>query len=1769
MDSESTREPIAIIGMSCRFAPDLKTTEEFWDFLVQGKSSVGDMPERRWKPYAQSNPQATAALRRTVLKGSYLDDIEGFDADFFGISPREAEFIDPQQRFMLELTWEALADAGIPPLRLRGTEASVYMAANSNDYGRRLLEDLSLTDAYAVNGTTFYGIANRVSYFLDLRGPSMAVDTACAGSLTALNVACSALRDGDTPLSVVGGVNIMSSPALNVALNSAGAMSPSGRSNAFDEGADGYGRGEGAGVLILKRLDRALADGDRVLAVVRESGVFQDGRSEGMMAPNGTAQQDMLRLVYERAGVDPATVDYVEAHGTGTPFGDAEELSALAEVLGSGRPTRSPCLVGSVKPNIGHVEGGSGMAGVIKVVLALRHGMIPRSLFERPHTGVDWDTGGLRLVPVNTVWPRQSEGAPRRAGVSSYGVGGTISHALLEEAPEPAEEEARSTAETGPEYGGQAVFPLSSATDTGLKDLAAAIADWLEKHPRTSPASVGRTLVEGRSHLSHRGAVIAGNSAELVEGLRGLAAPEPKGRVVTGRSPATGGRDLVWVFSGHGAQWPGMGQDLLGREPRFAEAIDSLADVFRQELGWTPREALTEGGPWSASRVQALTFAVQVGLTAVWRGHGVEPDAVIGHSVGEIAACVAAGALDLTEAARFACRRAASLEALEGRGAMAMVGLSFESAARELENDPGVEAAISASPESTVISGGRAEVGRVSARWRDRGLWVRGVDSDVAFHSAQTETIVDEVEQAARALTPTTPSVPLYSTALDDPRSSARRGASYWRTNLRAPVRFAGAVDAALEDGHRVFLEISSHPVVAHSIQECALEAGIDDAVVVSSLRRETDGGTLLEGLAGLHCNGIEVDLAHLHGDGDLVPVPGVVWQHRPYWIFPDNETGTGMGSGHDPEAHSLLGGRMTVSGSSPRQVWQTRLDMETRPYPQSHGLVGVEVTPAASIINTFAEASGQDGAGAALNDIVLRTPLSIEPSRVVQVVREDLTLSLSTRLADGTEDEDAWITHTTAVAAPHTSPIEGHVDTVGLRGRLPEGALDRADTMFGRMGVEGYAFPWNMEELRYDEHEQLAVLEIEPAPARSASSWAHVIDGALTVSAMVVSPGDATSLWMSRSLDSIRWQGAPPARITVHSKRSKVSPEDTVDVWVADETGAVVCVAAGLRFAAVDRPGKTSDPRSLVHELGWEEIEAVEEGPGEAAALEQVVIVSREPFLESTFRDTGVRCLRVESAQELEPEMLTAPGAVVVGPAARGDDEGLEDAVHRSAWELISVVQRVSDLTAGGGVAEQRVWCLTRGVRSAHTEGTLTHGPLWGTSRIIAGEHPEVWGGVIDVESDDELVAQRLLEVLRHLSHGVEDVISLRGSGMEAARAVRIERAPDRPAIRCSAAGTHLVTGGLGALGLESARWLADRGARRLVLAGRTGLPPRSEWDEARDPEVRKRVEAVRALEARGVTVRVLALDITDEKALRNALDPDNLGLPPVSAVVHAAGVVNDALVSDTGPEGLRDVLAPKVQGSLALHRMFPPGSLDFFALFSSCGQFARLSGQVGYATANSFMDVLASHRRAQGDVGTVSLGWTAWEGTGLSADIDTVILESNSRGLGEVSVSEALAAWEFGSRYESPYQAVMRVLPTSIPKPPLLRDLDVMEDMGSAQTDVALDMESLSSEDAHIRIASDVLEQVALELRLATEEIDARRPLVEMGVDSVMTVALRVRMRGRYGIDLPPTILWAKPTVEALAAHVVEMLLPDAPAAEPTDPSRGVAPSSERVAV
>ncbi|WP_413760833.1 type I polyketide synthase [Streptomyces sp. MMBL 11-3] len=1733
--------PIAVIGMACRLPLDLNSPDEFWQFLKEGREAVSELPGARWDGYA-SNAENGRALKDTTKAGHFLSDIAGFDAEFFGITPREAVEMDPQQRITLEVAWEALEHAGIPPRDLAGGDTGVFIGVGTDDYGRRLLEDLPRIQAWTGIGASLCAVPNRVSYTLDLRGPSMAIDTACSSSLAALHLACASLRSGEVPVALAGGVMLMAGPGLTMVLDKAGAIASDGRSKAFSADADGYGRGEGCGVLVLKRLDDAERDGDRVLALIRGSGVHQDGRTNGIMAPSGEAQTHLLRRTWERSGLDPATVGYIEAHGTGTPAGDPMEASALAAVFGAGRTADDACLVGSVKTNIGHLEAGSGVAGVIKAILALREGLIPASLHAAtPNPAIPWATSGLRLVDTATPWPDRP-GTPRRAGVSGYGYGGTIAHIILEEAPEPS----RSTAAPARErYEPSAakpatprLFPLSGGSPGGLRAGAERLLAQLSDGTRTvRPADVGHTLAHRRAHLAHRATVVATDREGLVDGLRTIAEAGPES------VPQSGGP--VWVFSGHGSQWIGMGRGLLRDEPVFGAALDEVTPVFEEEMKLSPRQVLIDGDFESTDRIQAMIFAVQIGLAAVLRSYGVAPTAVIGHSVGEIAASVAAGALMPQDGARLACRRSLLLREVAGQGAMAMVSLPFAEVERLLGDRTDVVAAIASSPESTVVSGDPDAVGALSARWEQERVRVRRVKSDVAFHSAHMDGLTRVLADACHDLSPRPATVPLYSTALSDPRDPAPRDGAYWAANLRNPVRLTDAVRAVLADGHRLFAELSGHPVITHSLVETFLADDVTDASATFLLRRDTEElPSLLRGIGEMYRHGTDVDWARLQPDGGLTDLPVIAWQHEPHWREHDT-THAGDHAGHDTGDHSLLGTRSTVWSSTPLHTWRTRLDFDNRPYPGDHPVRGTEIIPAAVLLNTFLRASaetGEYGGRPALTDVALRVPVAAVGRRELQVVHQDGGLRLAGRLLDEhtTDDFGAWLTHTTS------STEEGvAVEGVSLKG-FQERCGQEADpgspvARLAGVGVAAMGFPWEVRRLGLGDGELLALVTVPEEEGADPSSWAPAFDAALSI-ASTVFPG-AQALRMPARISRVQTVDGPPSDVWI-AVRATEEP-DTADVHLLDLSGRTLAVLWGLAFGRIDAdPTASAHPRRLVHESVWRPAETGEDRP-----VSHALFVDPEgrlgERLAAGWREQGVH-------SRVVADIADAGGSggadTVVFVAPRGPAE-------ESVWALASAVRALEAAKAASGPV--RLWCVTEGVSESVAEHTVAQSALWGLGRIAATEHPDVWGGVADLSSGtDEQGAALLLSAVRSVPFG--EVVALRDGTLLVERLARVQQEAVQGPLRLHQGGTYLVTGGFGVLGLEVARWLVGRGARRLVLAGRGGLPPRAEWSRATDPSVRRRIEAVTELEALGVSVHPVQVDVTDPEQARRALDADALGLPPFRGVVHAAGVLDNAFLADLTQESLRKVLGPKEAGARVLHELFPPGSLDFLALFSSAGLLLGLPGQASYAAGNALLDGLARHRRALGGTDTVSLAWTSWRGLGMSTSSAVIDIELAARGTADITADEAFQAWDFAYRHNLPYAAVLRTLPAGpgVTRPPILDGVPEDEAFGAPGDQAAgSDWETVPSDELEAYVTAEVAGKVAEQMNLAPSAVDPHRPLAEMGLDSIMSVVIRRGLERQFRLSLPSTLLWNQPTVTAIGRLVTGLLTEagdDAPTAD-----------------
>ncbi|MFC8678113.1 beta-ketoacyl synthase N-terminal-like domain-containing protein [Streptomyces griseorubiginosus] len=953
-------EPVAVIGLGCRLPGGVHGPGDYWRLLTDGVDAIRRVPEDRWRDFGAFPPEDALPY------GGYLDDIAGFDADFFRISPREAAVMDPQQRILLEVVHETLAHAAVPAASLAGTATGVFVGVSAPEYGTLTGADPAAVDPWAPAGGALSVTAGRLSYVLDARGPSMAVDTACSSSLVAVHHACVSLRTGESDTAIAAGVNLLLSPAVTVAFRRAGALAPDGRCKPFSADADGIGRGEGCAAVLLKRLSDAERDGDRVLAVIRATAVNSDGRSNGLLAPNPAAQQALLTSAYARAGLAPAHIDYVEAHGTGTPLGDPIEAGALAAVLGADRDPDQPLLLGSVKSNLGHLESAAGIAGLVKTVLALHHDVIPPSL--HCSGGSALDDVRLRVVSEGEPWPRY--GGTATAGVSGFGFGGTNAHAVLEEwrpgvlPSRPAEEP------------GARLYVLSDVDEERLRDTAARLADWL-RTASAHPADVARTLAGRAGRGSVRAAVVARDRAELADGLDALARGDTPGTsahgpvvtgvrelvgrssVVTGArelvgrgSVVTGGRDLVgrgpvWVFSGYGSQWAGMGRRLLTEEPAFAAAVEKLD----AECGLSLYERLASGCALDRLEVaQPVLFGLQVALAELWRSYGVEPAAVIGHSLGEVAAAVCAGALDVSEGARIVTVRARLLSGLQG-GAMAVVDLE-DGELGLLERDfPGVHVAVHSSPGQKVVTGEEPAVARF-VRWLEgQGRAARSMRVVGAGHSPQVDPLLPELTASLADIGGRAPHVPVYSTVLDDPRGGSVFDAAHWAANLRRPVRLDRAVTAAAADGHGVFVEISPHPVLARAVTDT-----VPDALALGTLRRDADGcADFLAQLGALYCAGGRLPLPA----GRVVDLPAPRWKHVRHWWT----DGRGAAPAK-PAAGTAAGARTRVSADA--EAWVTS-DAEARVPAHAEARVpahGTAATPAQGLVGEVDTAEDTSVAG-------------------------------------------------------------------------------------------------------------------------------------------------------------------------------------------------------------------------------------------------------------------------------------------------------------------------------------------------------------------------------------------------------------------------------------------------------------------------------------------------------------------------------------------------------------------------------------------------------------------------------------------------------------------------------------------------------------------------------------------------------------------------------------------------------------------------------------
>ncbi|BBX97573.1 type I polyketide synthase [Mycobacterium lacus] len=1736
----SLEEPIAVIGMGCRFPGGITGPEALWQFLCERRSSIAEVPPERWQPFDDGSPETAASLARTTKWGSFLPDVAAFDAEFFEISPSEAAKMDPQQRLLLEVAWEALEHAGIPPTSLRRSQTGVFAGSCASEYGAIASTDIGEIDGWTNTGGAQSIIANRLSYFLDLRGPSVAVDTACSSSLVAIHLACQSLRTQDSQLAIAAGVNLLLSPGVFRGFDQVGALSPTGRCRAFDAAADGFVRGEGAGVVVLKRLTDAQRDGDRVLAVICGSAVNQDGRSNGLMAPNPAAQMAVLRAAYANAGMQPNEVDYVETHGTGTLLGDPIEARALGTVLGRGRPEDSPLLIGAIKTNLGHTEAAAGIAGFIKTVLAVQRGEIPpNQRFESPNPHIPFADLRMKVVDEQTDWP--ATGHPRRAGVSSFGFGGTNAHVVIEQGQEVAPAPTRAADHE------VSTLIVAGKTPQRVAATAGVLADWMEgPGAEVALADVAHTVNHHRARHAKFGTVVARDRAQAVAGLRALAAGQLAPGVVgphPGPSDGSHGPGTVFVYSGRGSQWAGMGRQLLADEPAFAAALAELEPVFVEQAGFSLRDVIAEGKELAGiEQIQLGLIGMQLALTALWRSHGVTPDLVIGHSMGEVAAAVVAGALTPAEGLRVTATRSRLMAPLSGQGGMALLELDAAATEALITDHPQVTLGIYNSPRQTVIAGPTDQIDELITRVRAQNRFASRVNIEVAPHNPAMDALAPQMRAELADLTPRNPTIPIISTTYQDLDTNPVFDAEHWATNMRNPVHFQQAIARTVRGGDRpyhTFIEISAHPLLTQAITDTLHTAQHGTRyTTIGTLHRDTDDTiTFRTNLNTVHTT----HPPHTpHPPEPHPPIPTTPWQHTRHWIAPKRAA---IAVGSAPRAGTLLGHHTTVAPTAetpPTHLWQARLTPEAKPYPGRHRFHGVEVVPASVVLHTILSAAAELGFSG-LSGIRLAQPIFVDQPRHIQVVANGESISLaSAPAADATADP--WTRHVTAQLSNDRHKASGHNHTNGqcdpISGPVSDPVPDIAGLLAVR-GVDGLPFTWSVDSWTATSSGLDAVIALpESLPEGSA---APLLDAAVHVAALA--DISDSRLYVPASIEQLSLTGTvtePRASISV-SPTARGGDEVTVDVTIAGRGGATGLSMRSLRYRALDLgDGQAdgsgglveshADATKFVHTIDWQPRPALEDGQA-LTVTGPIAVIGHDAggtLLGARLEHAGYAPAAVSEARYV---------LYVANSQLSGAQETDVDFAVRTAAEVADLVRTLAARDADNPAA---LWIVTRGVHEAAQPSALRQSFLWGLAGVIAAEHPDLWGGLVDLVADADLgdVAAALANLFATPS---KSILVLRDGMVLAPSLAPLRGEAIRKPLQCRPDAAYLITGGMGALGLLMAGWLADRGARRVVLTGRTPLPRRRDWDlDTIGADLRQKIDAIRALETRGVTVEAVAADMGCREDVHALLAKrDREGAAPIRGIIHAAGVINDQLVTNMTDDAARQVVWPKIGGCQALHEAFPPGSVDFFFLTASAAGIFGIPGQGSYAAANSYLDALARFRRQQG-CHSMSLDWVAWRGLGFGADARIVSQELRRMGSREITPAEAFTAWEYAHGFDVA-QAVVVPVPTAT-------GADGSRGSGAAATCLvpARNWSQMSPTDVRDALENGLRTIIAAELRLPEADLETNRPFAELGLNSLMAMAIRREAEQFVGIELSATMLFNHPTVASLAGYLAKIVAP-----------------------
>jgi mycoketide-CoA synthase len=1718
-DSDNVAEPIAIIGMACRYPGGIASPEDLWEFVAAECCAAAEMPtDRGWNLTRLFHPDQTLPGRSSSrYGGGFMSDAMMFDAEFFGISPRDAAAMNPVQRLLLTVAWEVFEHAGIVPDTVRGQDIGTFIGILSPEYGPLWHEAPADVEGKLMTGTLDSAASGRLSHFFGVSGPCITVDTGCSASLVGAHLAAQSLRSGECSMALVGGASFHATPGQFTEFTRQGALSSDGKCRAFAESADGTSWSEGAGMLLLARLSDAQRDGHRVLAVIRGSAVNHDGDGTRFTVPNGDAHQRLIRRALADADLAAHEVDAVDAHGTGTRVGDPIEAAGILATYGQRSQSDRPLRLGSLKSNIGHATAAAGVGSVIKMVQAMHHDMLPRTLHvDAPSSRIDWSSGSVRLLTEAIAWPGGDR--PRRAAVSSFGVGGTNAHTILEEAPLTA----LPPVPVGDrDQTGVVPWMLSGRTDQALRDQASALRRHLARRrcgperpeeepgnpalaarPELSVADVGYSLATSRARFEHRAAIIASSVGDFVAGLDAIEAGAFADSVVSAVATAPDG--VAFVFPGQGSQWPGMATALAAASPVFAAELNRCANALAPYCDWSLLDVLhgVSGAPSldRADVVQPALFAVMVALARTWMRYGVRPTCVIGHSQGEIAAACVAGALSLPDAAKVVSLRSRALRRLSGDYGMASVALPAERV-RPLLGD-GMSIAVDNGPRAAVIAGPRDALDELVADLTAKDERARMLPVDYASHSVQVESIRAQLLTELAGITSRTSQIPFYSTVTGELLDTTTLTAEYWYTNLRQTVRFDTAIRTALGAGVRHFVEASPHPLLLNAIEQIATDAGVSDVAVVGSLQRDAAGmDAIVRNLGQAFVCGLPVDGAALF-DGvgaRRVDLPTYRFQNRKFWLGNGSVTADLVSHGLGATGHPLLGAAISLADGG--VVLSGTLSTLSHSWLADHGVHGLVVVPGAALVEMVVQAADQVGCGF-VEELVLAAPLVLTDDHAVAVqvvigacddtAQRKVSIHSRPSTAQNSVAGGGWIRHASGVVSPVEHSQQVGVD-IGADAWPPAGAnpIDIGD-FNSQLAQVGYAYGDAFQGMRAiwrrdaDLFAEVALPDGVRADAGRFTLHPALLDAALRLMLVNVIASGQVRIPFSVNRMQVHGSGASALRVRVTAQGEEFS------VSAVEPTGQPVLSIGAFALRPVSSgqlaAGRPSAADSLLR-IRWSPIAV----PSGVQNLPADVTVHR--------------------CEETDPR-------------------------RAAAWALASVQSFLRDDSAGPA----RLVLVTRGamVCDPADDVDVAQAAVWGLMRAARSEHP---GRFVLVDVDGHNSSAMMLPAALTVD---EPELAIRGDIVSVPRLVRVAGEGRGLALphALDPDGAVLITGGTGVLGGLLARHLVtEYNVKNLVLTSRRG------------PATPGSAELVAELTELGAQVRVVACDIADRVQAQTLLAEIGAGL---TGVVHAAGVLDDGTVEALTAERLDVVFRPKVDGATQLDELTRHLDLALFVLFSSAAGTIGTQGQANYAAANTAMDAIAIRRRAAG-LPAQSLAWGFWQ----SASGLTGHLNDNDRGrltragVLPMPTEDGLALFDaaYADGGVALVTAKLNLNSQGNGGSPLLRGpTRPQQRAASGNGRTTPNAESLVSRLAGMAapertstLAAIVRSHTAAVLGHADPGAIGRdRAFKELGLDSLSAVELRNRLGAETGLRLSPTVVFDHSSPVRLAEHLITLIVP-----------------------